>query len=940
MKVLKTAKNIFLKIFGKAWWFVIPLCLLSVYLFITLGFSGFLPVLTGILDEDDRFYREIEIFNNECFSLNSNGTMVLTGDETSNGVAAIMDIETGEKIYSNINQVTIDVWSDYFDPYNFVITDDNVIYAVRGNYNDGDNSSLIRSESIVRLNDHYEYLGTVCEIQYDDLSRQRSSKISRLNYHDGAVTYATVELSGVYLYSIDVKSQVLTQSDFYPTDPDGTFTTKVIPVDGSFIFFRSDGNVYETGFNEPLGEVIYHYDINADAISDQPVFDLAAKVNGTLYVADSNFPDYVYKLDNGELLTAVDLGDDYAYITALDSYRFEGDDDDSLIICLDNSILSYYDGELFDNTPVIRFDPTFAMYLTDAAGILFVILIIALGINLIIRKKTLMYKQLIIFLPIISVLSIFIAVKVFDYSDKNNAERIYNDLTVICDLGKSEFDGFDFTDLMSANERTGSAYLALNEKFEKLGVSHGHDWSHSYVFSVVYRTDDGDMAIIAGDDEIYTPLYYHYYQSFSDINVDNSDAFADKSVMSFMDDDDANSTISVFGKISDKDNTGRYYLMVSADNSSLYLQRYDLFGTVIVYCSLVIIVLALIIIITCLVTMRIIKKASKAVKEISNGNLSARINYKSKDELGQICSDVDEMGRSLETLFEEKDKTEQFYYKFVPEKFRELLGKENFTDLELGDAKSCELTVLFCDIRGFSINSEMMTAKENFAFANIIYGKMGPIVRNNNGFVDKYIGDAVMGLFENADDAVRCGIELYKSIVLDPKTAQELNVSDINIGIGVHTGMAMVGIVGESERLSGTVISETVNMSSRLESLTKQYKTAMLVSKATIDRLSDPDSLDLRYLGIVQVAGVNEVEAVYEVLDCLSDDMKAQRSSNSRELRESIRLFSLGRRSEAADSLQKLADSGRNDYVTDLYLNYIRNMSDDDKGNVFRFVRK
>ena len=197
-----------------------------------------------------------------------------------------------------------------------------------------------------------------------------------------------------------------------------------------------------------------------------------------------------------------------------------------------------------------------------------------------------------------------------------------------------------------------------------------------------------------------------------------------------------------------------------------------------------------------------------------------------------------------------------------------------------------------------------------------------------------------MGLFENADDAIRCGIELYKTIVLDPKTAEELNVSDINIGIGVHTGMAMVGIVGEEERLSGTVISETVNMSSRLESLTKQYHTAMLISKSTVDRMKDPDSLDLRYLGIVQVAGVNEVEAIYEVLDCLSDENRELRSSNSKDLREAIRIFSLGRRGEAADYLQALKDSGKSDYVTDLYLNYIRDMSDDDKGNVFRFVKK
>jgi hypothetical protein len=129
-------------------------------------------------------------------------------------------------------------------------------------------------------------------------------------------------------------------------------------------------------------------------------------------------------------------------------------------------------------------------------------------------------------------------------------------------------------------------------------------------------------------------------------------------------------------------------------------------------------------------------------------------------------------------------------------------------------------------------------------------------------------------------------------------------------------------------------------MSSRLESLTKQYKTAMLISKSTLDRMNDPDSMDLRYLGIVQVAGVNEVEALYEVLDCLADDKRAQRSANTTELREAIRLFSLGRRKEAEAALQQLKDSGRSDYVTDLYLDYISSMSDDDKGNVFRFSKK
>lgn len=940
MKFLKGVKNVIFKVFGKAWWFVVPLFLIAVYFIIVWGFPGFDPIFNGVRDSDMNFVREIEMYSNDCFTINRHGTMVLTGYEINSGVATIMDFETGEKHYTNTNYVTIDLWEeDYFFPSNFVITDDNVIYAVRTHYFD-DYSAILASEDIVRLNDDYKYTGTVCEIQYDGSDRQRYSKLSRLHYYDNAITYAVVDGTGVYLYSIDVRSQVLTQSDFYPTDADGTYTAKVIPIDGSFLFLRSDGNVYRVGFNEPLNDVIYHYDVDPDEICDNPCFDLAALVNGRLYVADSSYLSSVYELENGELKEVFELGDDYSYIVALDSYRYREDSSDSLIICLDNCILSYYDGELYDSTPLLTFDPTFLMWVNYILGILFHLLIVAIIINLIIRKKTLMYKQMIIILPIVAAITLFIAFKVFEYSDQRNADRINNDITLICDLGVSEFDGFDFTDLMSVNKNTGSVYKELNNKFDQLGKNHGHDWSSSYVFLVAYKNDYNDLVILAGDDMLYTPLRVRDYERFSEVNETETEGFVDSSITSLFEEDSQNSNITAFAKINDKNNTGKYYLMVSTDNSSLYLHRNEIFGEIVIYGLLVIIALTLLLVFTCLNTMRIIKKATKTVKEISNGNLSARVNYKSKDELGQICSEVNQMGKSLETMFEEKDKTEQFYYKFVPEKFRELLGKENFTDLSLGDAKSCELTVLFCDIRGFSINSEMMTAKENFAFANIIYGKMGPIVRKNNGFVDKYIGDAVMGLFENADDAVRCGIELYKSIVLDPKTAQELNVSDINIGIGVHTGMAMVGIVGEEERLSGTVISETVNMSSRLESLTKQYKTAMLISKSTLDRMNDPDSMDLRYLGIVQVAGVNEVEALYEVLDCLADEQRNQRSANSTALREAIRLFSLGRRNEARAALQQIKDSGHSDYVTDLYLNYISSMSDDDKGNVFRFSKK
>jgi hypothetical protein len=114
----------------------------------------------------------------------------------------------------------------------------------------------------------------------------------------------------------------------------------------------------------------------------------------------------------------------------------------------------------------------------------------------------------------------------------------------------------------------------------------------------------------------------------------------------------------------------------------------------------------------------------------------------------------------------------------------------------------------------------------------------------------------------------------------------------------------------------------------------------MLVSKDTVDRLSDPEAFDMRYLGMIQVAGVNEVKGVYEVLDCLRDEDKVLRSGNSVEFREAMRLFQLGRREDAVKALEKLEEEGRADYISSMYLQYIKDLSPDDKGNIFRFVRK
>ncbi len=940
LRILSGIKRVILRLCGKARWLLLGI---AVIIFIPIFNSWNYPIgkfYEGTRNEKNIIEPVSRLRSIDQFSVNSSGTAAVMCDIGINGMCGIVDIDTGAQSYANNTALVTDaIHNEVLFPYNLTVTDSGIIYAVSST-SLGDDNSFITSETIVRISDKYEYLGNACEIKYSETDYSRTSKLTGLHYYDGAVTFAVVEKSGVRLYSIDTETQALTTSDVYPTDADGTYTFCVIPLDGSFLFLRSDGNVYRTSFGEPLGESIYRFDMNGDNYC----FTQAVQVGERLCVFDEKHPYEVYCLENGSLKKAADIrdlrGEDGSVIKYIASYRPADTGEDTLVICLDNGILTYSGGKFTEKDITLSSGKYFAMYAESFLNVLFYLLILGLIINLVIRKKTLLFKQLAVVIPTLFIISLKVTGDLCDYFVIKENRTITKDLSIICEMGTAEFEGYDFSPLLETNENTGDAYRQLSGRLEELSNERLRKWSGEYVFSVIYRTGDGDDLLLSQNDKLCLPMYTADDTVKSAENENTDELQVVNNVNDLLSGQVRSSSIIAMKRIKDSKNSGNIILKVSTEDKSFWMQRRDFILKVWFICILIFTIITALIVIMSVYITRNINKAKKAVEKIAEGDLSARIKYRSKDELGEICSKVNDMGQSLETLFKEKDKTESFYYKFVPEQFRRLLGKESFTDLSLGDASSRELTVLFCDIRSFSINSEMMTAKENFSFVNIIYGKAGPIIRENNGFIDKYIGDAVMALFENAEDAVKAGTELYRAIVLDPHTAEELNVRDINIGIGIHTGMAMIGIVGESERLSGTVISDTVNLSSRLETLTKQYKTGMLISKDTVDRIAEPEALGLRYLGMIQVAGVNEVKAVYEVLGCLSDEQRKKRSANISELREAIRLFHLGRRAEALSELKALADKGMNDHVTDMYLEYISNLPDEDSGNVFRFIRK
>ena len=208
------------------------------------------------------------------------------------------------------------------------------------------------------------------------------------------------------------------------------------------------------------------------------------------------------------------------------------------------------------------------------------------------------------------------------------------------------------------------------------------------------------------------------------------------------------------------------------------------------------------------------------------------------------------------------------YGRFVPHDFLRFLGHESIIDVQLGDQVQKEMTVLFSDIRSFTTISEAMTPQENFNFINSYLSRVSPVIRAHQGFIDKYIGDAIMALFpESADDAVRAAVEMQKQVVIYNQHRQLSNYPPIAIGIGLHAGTLMLGTIGEQKRMESTVIADAVNLASRLEGLTKVYGSGILVTESILERLGDRQQYLCRFVDRVIVKGKKSVVSVFEIYD-------------------------------------------------------------------------
>lgn len=279
-------------------------------------------------------------------------------------------------------------------------------------------------------------------------------------------------------------------------------------------------------------------------------------------------------------------------------------------------------------------------------------------------------------------------------------------------------------------------------------------------------------------------------------------------------------------------------------------------------------------------------------KAIEAGADTQPLSIRSRDEVGELALAFDRMMEELRA----RDRVKETFGKFVDPRLvtRLMASGEN-------QAERRNLTIFFSDIKQFAGISEQLTAGAVVHLLNNYFAAVADVIHGHHGIIDKYIGDAVMAFWvppfsagdDHASDACRAALVQQQAIArlrerVPEITGMRRNPPDLVIRMGIATGDAVVGTIGSDAARSYTVIGDSVNLASRLESLNKVYGTQIIISEETF-RLAQA-AIEARELDIIVVAGKTEPVRIYELL-AIAGELDATRDRLRELFGEALALY-------------------------------------------------
>lgn len=262
---------------------------------------------------------------------------------------------------------------------------------------------------------------------------------------------------------------------------------------------------------------------------------------------------------------------------------------------------------------------------------------------------------------------------------------------------------------------------------------------------------------------------------------------------------------------------------------------------------------------------RNIDRLVRGVQQIGQGNFDVSVPVRSRDEIGGLTISINEMARALK----EKEFIKDAFRRYVSHQVADqiLLDPEQYQKTLKGERR--QVAIIFADIRGFTTISERLPPEQVVELLNEYLTHMTEVIFKYEGTLDKFLGDGLMAIFgapipqEDAVlRAVRTALEMREKLLEMNEKRALIGDNPIRVGIGINWGDAIVGNIGSKQRMDYTVIGDTVNVASRIQ--TRAEEGEVLISKAAYEQIAG--KVEVRDLGEMQLKGKTRTVGVYEVI--------------------------------------------------------------------------
>ncbi len=286
---------------------------------------------------------------------------------------------------------------------------------------------------------------------------------------------------------------------------------------------------------------------------------------------------------------------------------------------------------------------------------------------------------------------------------------------------------------------------------------------------------------------------------------------------------------------------------------------------------------------------------------------------------------------NLQASLDKQVELTRAYSRFTPRSFLDFLKRDSILDVRLGDHRHGDMTVMFLDIRDYTRLSEQLSTSDNFRFLNGFFRRMTVHVSSHRGVVATFTGDGFSAFFpEQPADALAAAVEIQATCrAYNAERAAKGRVP-IALGVGLHTGPLMLGVIGDFDRLEASLISDTVNTASRMEGLTKELRVGIIASENTINGAGNPTGI--RRVGDVRVKGKSVPTRVYDCFAGDAPEAAALKQRTAKDFAEGLDAWREARFADAIAALSRVLDVHPADGTAQRYLSRARELSGVDAG--------